>query len=414
MKIKSIKSLGIQRTYSPEMRSEQHNYISGTSDAIHKNSHAVSYCLVALRCLWLKAHFAPEWWAAVMSDCHPDKLVRYMGIARAEGWRPTDITKLGIAVCDEETKTVTFDTLNVNNLTSNFTVTGNVVNQGMIGIKGIGENAADQFEGRVEFTDIDDFVEKKGGKKKAVLERFIKLGSFKYIEGHKNSRALWMYYQYKYCSGKDITQLRNEIKEKLLEKEGWNEATINAERQRQITEYKKAYPNRRKIPEKFNNWKPKPDDSRENIMALYKDDFSLEEVLAFEKEYLGYYLHSPLDLYDIQGNCTIEAGRSGGKEIKLEVVITDIDFKETRNGKDYCRLQVSDGIQSALVFIWGSELQIQRAENLVVGSGVQMFVDYDNLRGTFTLCRHEIIVKLLPKGWQNGKKTSSVPVPDDE
>lgn len=378
-------------------------------------SHAVSYCLVALRCLWLKAHFAPEWWAAVMSDCHPDKLVRYMGIARAEGWRPTDITKLGTAVCDESTKTVVFDTLNVNNLTSNFTVTGNVVNQGMIGIKGIGENAAEQFEGRVEFADIDDFIEKKGGKKKAVLERFIKLGAFKYIDGHKNSRALWMYYQYKYCSGKDITKLRNDIKNELLKRANWNDDTIAAERQRQINEYRKAYPNRRKIPEKFNNWVPKPDDSRENIMALYDNDFSLEELLAYEKEYLGYYLHSPLDLYDIQGQCTIEnAKNSPEDDPKLEVVITDIDFKESKNGKEYCRLQVSDGIQDALVFIWGNELRNQRAEHLVVGTGVQMFVEYDELRGTFTLCRNEIIMKLFPKGWRDGKKTSSVPIPDDE
>lgn len=364
-------------------------------------SHAVSYCLVALRCLWLKAHFAPEWWAAVMSDCHPDKLVRYMGIARAEGWRPTDITRFGKCECPDDIKTVIFDTLNVTNLTSSFTVTNNVVNQGMIGIKGIGENVAVQFEGRSDFEDIDDFIEKKGGKKKTVLERFIKLGAFKYVPGHENSYSLWMYYQYKYCTGKDITVLRKEIKEKLLEKEGWDEKAIEEERKRQIAEYRSAYPNRRKIPDKFYNWKPKPNDSRENVMSLFSDsEFSLEEVLGFEKDYLGYYLHSPLDLYDIEGECTIERAKDDattGSELKLEVVITDLEFKETRTGKEYARLQVSDGIQTAMVFIWGTELAIQRPENLVVGTGVSMFVDYDEMRGTFTLCRGDIIMNLLPR-----------------
>lgn len=371
-------------------------------------SHSVSYTLVALRCLWLKAHFAPEFWAAVMSDCHPDKLVRYMGIARSEGWQPTDITKLGKCECPDNVKTVTFDTLNVNNLTSNFTVTNNAVNQGMIGIKGIGENAASQFEGRTEFGDIDEFIEKKGGKSKTVLERFIKLGAFKYVKGHENSFALWMYYQYKYCSGKDITKLRHKIKADLLETQGWNELAIEEERERQISEYKKAYPNRRKIPDKFYNWKPKPDDARENVMDLFKDEnFTLEEVLGFEKEYLGYYLHSPLDLYDIEGNCTIDAAKdsaSTGGDPKLEVVIVDLEFRQTKTGKDFARLTVSDGIQDALVFIWGTELSIQRAECLVVGTGVQMFVNYDEERKTFALCRGEIIIKLLPKGWQTGNK----------
>ncbi len=404
MKIKSVKSLGMQEVYSPEMQGGQHNYITDNSNAVHKNSHAVAYCLVALRCLWLKAHFAPEFWAAVMSDCHPDKLVRYMGIARSEGWRPTDITKLGRVPCPDTVKTVVFDTINVNNLTSNFTVTDNVVNQGMIGIKGIGDNAADQFEGATGFTDIDDFIVKKGGKNKRVLERFIKLGAFKYVPGHENSYALWIYYQYKYCSGKDVTKLRAEIREKLLELDGWNQTTIQKERDRQAAEYRKAFPNRRKIPGKFLNWNPTPDDTREKIMSLYNDkNFTLEEVLEFEKEYLGYYLHSPLELYDIAGNCTIDNAKTMaglGDTPKLEVVIVGSELRQTKTGKDFVKLIVSDGIQETIVFVWSTELNMQKPDCLRVGAGVQMYVDYDDERKTFSLCRRELIIKLLPKDWR--------------
>lgn len=376
-------------------------------------SHCVSYILVALRALYLKSNFAPEFWATIMSDCHPDKLVKFMGIARAEGWTPTEVTRLGTVPIPDDISTVAFDTLNVNNLTVNFTADGNSVNQGLIGIKGIGENAADQFAGELQFTDIDDFIEKKGQKSKTVLERLIKLGAFNNVPGHENSYALWQYYQYRYCSGKDITQLRKEIRQMLLERDGWNDQTIKMEIERQTEEYFRVYPNRKKLPTKISNWKPKPNDTRENIMALFADKkFSLREILEFEKEYLGYYVHSPLDLYNINGHYTIDNARAGG-DAPLEAIITQCEIATTKAGKDYARIIISDGIQDALVLMWNTELQMQqkyhdsisptKSESLqevfqqLVGTGVQMYVQYDPTRKIFTICRNELILKLGPK-----------------
>lgn len=397
MKIKSIKYIGQQRTYSPEMKNDAHNYMTGNSSAVHKNSHAVSYCLVAHRCLWLKAHFAPEWWAAVMSDCHQDKLVRYMGIARSEKWKPTHITYSGKYRPDKKSDGVIFGTLNLENMTRSFTVTGDVVNQGLIGIKGIGETAADKYAGKGEYSDIDDFIEKTGGKDKAACERFIKLGAFKYMPGHANSKAVWTWYQYKYCSGKDITQLKKGITDKLLALEGWNAHTIEQERKRQIAEYRKAFPNRRKIPAKFNNWNPKPNDSRENVMALVEDDFTLGEILKFEEAYLGYYLHSPLDMYVCAGDCSIEQARVYGSrdtETRIEGVIISIDFGKTKTNKDFAKIIISDGIQQTLVLMWESEMKAQCAETLVPGTGIQVYVNYDESRNIFTVARNGYFVRL--------------------
>lgn len=362
-------------------------------------SHGVSYCLVAFRCLWLKAHFAPEFWAAVMSDCHTDKLVRYMGIARTEKWEPTEITYSGKYKPTNKSVGIKFDILNIENMTRRFTVTGDVVNQGLIGIKGMGDAAADKYEGVGKFDDIDDFILKKGGKDKSVCERLIKLGSFKNIPGHENSKALWFWYQYKYCSGKDITQLRKKVRDELLIRDGWNDETIEKERDRQIAEYKRQFPNRRKIPNKFYNWQPKPDDRREKVMSLVDDDFTLEEILSFEEEYLGYYLHSPLDLYHYNDKCTIEDAKIFGKDepTRLEGIISDIDFAKTKTNKDYAKIIISDGMQEALVFMWSNEMARQNAENLKPGTGVQMFVEYDETRGTFVLARNEIILKLKAK-----------------
>ena len=368
-------------------------------------SHSVSYCLMAFRCLWLKAHFAPEFWAAVMSDCHPDKLVRYMSVARAEDWQPTDITYSGTYKPSNRANGVQFGTININDMTKTYTVTGDVVNQGLIGIKGIGEKSADSFAGQGDWKDIDHFVsgdavDGSTRKDKKTIERFIKLGAFAKLPGHENTHALWQWYQYKYCSG--LTEMKNEIKGKLLEKQGWNNHTVAVERNRQIDEYRRQYPKRNKIPAKFGNWMPKPDDSRDNVMALFDEDYTQGEKLEFQKEFLGYYLDSPLDLFQIRGNGTIKNARSDGSEgdeATLEVMITDAVAATTkpkgnRQGSPYLKLIVTDGIQQAMIFMWSNELANQDPENLLPGVGVRLRVMYDKQRGTFTMCRGSNVIRL--------------------
>ncbi|MDB4490181.1 hypothetical protein N9045_01555 [bacterium] len=362
-------------------------------------SHAVSYCLVAHRCLWLKAHFAPEFWAAVMSDCHKDKLVRYMGTARSEKWQPTDITYSGTYNPSKKADGVKFDAINLEDRKRSFSATGDIVNQGLIGINGFGVSAAEKYEGVGTYKDIDDFIEKTGGKDKSAIERFIKLGCFKYMPNHENSKSLWVWYQYKYCSGKDITKLKQQIREQLLETDGWNKKSIEQERKRLIAEYKKQFPNRRKIPAKYSNWKPKPDDTREKIMALVDEDFELSEILSFEEQYLGYYLHSPLDLYVCKGDCDIESAREFGKydATRLEGVISKVDFAITKNGKDFAKIYISDGVQETLVLMWQNEMRRQNASTLQPGIGVQLYVEYDETRNIFCVAKNETILKLIKR-----------------
>lgn len=362
-------------------------------------SHGISYCLMAHRCLWLKAHFAPEWWAAVMSDCHPEKLVRYMSAARAEAWKPTEITKLGLHG-DEESGGM-FDTINIHNLAVNFTVSGNSVNQGMLGIKGIGAKMAPALEGKGDYKSIDDFIEQKDCKSKVIMERFIKLGAFKKLDGHHNARAVWMYYQYHY---QHIPALKREVNKNLLPLSGWDDAAIEAERDRAASAYLRNFPKRRKIPPKIKNWMPPPDASLANFNRLYPEDFKLEDQLGFEKQYLGYYLHSPMELYETKGDFGIEEAKQTalhGGDPCLKVVVSQVEYAKTKTDKDYARMIVSDGMLQALVFIWGSELCDQDDELLTAGVGIQVAVDYDQQRNTFAVKRGERIIKLMKKGWDD-------------
>lgn len=368
---------GASKKLTPEAAVEWWEKMETFGRYAFNRSHAVAYCLVAHRCLWLKAHFAPEWWAAVMSDCHPDKLVRYMGVARSEG--------------------IVFDTLNANNLTVNFSVDGEVINPGLIGVKKIGEKAAKAFGGLNNYQDVDEFVADKG-KNKIVLERLIKLGAFKKFAGHENSKAVWMWYQYKYCSGVSITKLRKEMREQLLVNEGKDEKWVEEEKQRQIEEYKNLYPKRNKIPNKILNFKPKPDDSRDKIMALYSDNFLLSELLEFEKEFLGYYLHSPLDLYVTIPGRTIEDAKQNylnGSDAILEAVIIDCEYAQTRNNTTMCKLVVSDGIQNVLLIVWEKALRLIVKSNLEIGTGISAIVNYDEKRRSFSLARGETIIGLI-------------------
>jgi DNA polymerase III alpha subunit len=342
-------------------------------------SHSVAYCLVAYRCLWLKAHFAPEWWAAVMSDCHPDKLIRYMGVARSEGTE--------------------FGTLDANNLTVNFSVSGDIVLQGLIGIKKIGEKAAGKFAGDHDFKNVDEFVESMG-KNKIVMERLIKLGAFKDMKGHGNNKAVWMWYQYKYCSGVVITQLRKEIKQKLLDTDGKGEQWVKNEIKRQIIEYKRIYPKRNKIPNKILNFRPTPDDIRDRVMALYKDNFHISEILEFEQEFLGYYINSPLELYQTIKGRNIEGTKKAylrGEDSIVEAVITNVEYAKTKNDTTMCKLTITDGVQNILLIVWERALRTFDKNILSEGVGISAPIEYDEQRRSFSLARGEVILRLIKR-----------------
>lgn len=368
-------------------------------------SHGVSYCLVAYRCLWLKAHFAPEWWSAVMSDCHPDKRVRYMSVARTEAWNPTEITYSGHHKPKEPARGVKFDTINISNLTKDFTVVGDVVNQGLISISGLGESACEMYAGTKEYNSIEEFIapvasnDQNGGKSRAnktALERFIKLGAFKHLPGHKNAKALWTWYQYHHCSGKEMTALRREIKQKLLDHQGWTEERIKKEIVILSAQYKNLYP-KKKLPKKITDFKPEPDESLKAFNDIITEGFSLSEVLSFQKDYLGYYVNNPLDMYDLEDGMDIQNAKRkilAGlfRSTKISIFVTEYVEAITKTGNPYAKVSISDGVSRALVMIWNTELE--KNKSIQADMAYKMYVEYDQSRGIFTLAKNSTVKRL--------------------
>lgn len=338
-------------------------------------SHGVAYSVISFRCLFLKTHFPAEWWAAVMSICHPDKLKKYMAAAQSEGVKLT--------------------TLDVDNLTVGFTVIDDSVTPGLLSIKGIGEKAANKItEVKGPFSSVDDFVERVG-KSKGSMERIIKLGAFDKI--CPNRRGLWEWYRYKYCAGKEITDLRGMIDEKFA----WPQDKVEEERQRQTNEYFKLYPNRKKIPTKIEKWKPKIGrrfdvPSRDDVINLFPD-YTLAEKIESEKLFLGYLLTSPMEMYKGTDNTIEEAKFSG----ILESVIEDIEIRKSKKGNEYIVLHMTDGKDRAKVTVWADIFAATDSKIIRAGVGVRIPVKWNDRYRNFSIASGGQIIRLTLAGELN-------------
>jgi DNA polymerase III subunit alpha len=326
-------------------------------------SHSVAYSIVTFQCLYLKIHFPAEWWAAVMTECNPKKLGTYMSAAKLEG--------------------VQFGTLDVNSLTHEYSVRNGRVISGLMSIKGIGVKASQEISAvQGPFTDIDDFVA-RCGKKKKVLERLIKLGAFDAL--HRNRRGLWSYYQYKYASNNSA--LKKAVENYFM----WEDSKIEEERERQIREYRAQYPKKKVIPKKILNWKPKIEVTRDQIIDMF-DDYSPADRLGLEKELLGYYWTSPLDMFITEGH-NIEEAKSRGI---IEGVIDCVMEKraQKRDFKFYV-VRINDGLQMADVTVWPDIYNSTDPRIFVSGMGVKMFVDYNEERKNFKIQNGSHIIPLI-------------------
>lgn len=349
-------------------------------------AHATAYVVVAYRCLWLKAHFPAEWWAAVMSDCDNERLARYMGYARAD--------------------TVKFGGFDIDKLSKKFTVVGGMVAPGITSIKGVGNTADEIVESKQTYTDIDDFVT-KNGRSKIICEALIKLGAFD--KKHANKKATWTWYQYAYGSDDDSKQTKKFVKCAF----GWPKEEIAKERERQLAEYFAQYPNRKTIPPKLKNWLPKTpfkrnsytmpeviseemyllakniEPTREQVMALVKHDYDLKELLGFEKQYLGYHFHSPLDMFKHTGDHTIAKARTTGI---LEGVIDKCTKRKKQT--EFAEVVVTDGLETVRVMVWSDELANNGGDIFQEGIGVRMRVTWKDQFKSFNLKKGSIIMPL--------------------
>lgn len=379
---------GAKRTLGGEKAKEWWDRMVTFGRYAFNKSHATAYVLVSQRCLWLKAHYPAEWWAAVMSDCDNDRLSKYMGFARADG--------------------VKFGSYDVDKLTLKFTAVGDLVSPGLTAMKGVGYDLSKKIVDKgLTYTSIDDFVE-KNGRHKTVCEGLIKLGAFD--KKHVSRKATWYWYQYEYGANDDAKEMRKFLKCAFA----WPEEAIQAERQRQIAEFRAQYPKRNKIPPKIEKWLPrvpyKRDSyelptkisekqyesakfitlTREHIEMLFKSDFGLKEILDCEQAFLGYYFHSPLDLYKHDDKYTIPKARTAGI---LEGVIQKFTVRKKQT--EFGEIILTDGYETAKVMIWGDELYANGLDVFKPGVGVRLRVNWKDQFKSFNVKSGTNVIPLM-------------------
>jgi len=129
------------------------------------------------------------------------------------------------------------------------------------------------------------------------------------------------------------------------------------------------------------NWKPpKIKITDEMLMSMFEDDYTHKEILKFEKQFLGYYISSPLFEYDTIGSSIGSAKIDG----MLECIVEDVKKKKTANGDTYLRLDVSDGIETAILAVWSSDVN-KYGDIFDVDAAIRAGVKWNSTFRSFTI-----------------------------
>jgi DNA polymerase-3 subunit alpha len=144
-------------------------------------SHSAAYALLGYQTAYLKAHYTPEFMAALLSSEIEDGNKRDILVQHME-----DARRLGVEVLPPD----------VNSSEVEFGVAGNKIVFGLTAIKGVGRGAAQEVvrarQERGPFKDLFDFCERVDLRivPRPAIEKLIKAGA---VDGFGARRSQWMY-----------------------------------------------------------------------------------------------------------------------------------------------------------------------------------------------------------------------------
>jgi DNA polymerase-3 subunit alpha len=139
-------------------------------------AHSAAYAVVSYQTAYLKAHYTPEFMAALLSSETDDGNKRDVLVDHI-----ADARRLGVEVLPPD----------VNASEPAFTVRGGKIVFGLLAVKGVGRSAADEVvRARTEggpFRDLFDFCQRVDPRiiNRATIERLVKAGAFDAFTGHR-------------------------------------------------------------------------------------------------------------------------------------------------------------------------------------------------------------------------------------
>ncbi|MEW6661459.1 MAG: DNA polymerase III subunit alpha [Bacillota bacterium] len=271
-------------------------------------SHSAAYAMVAYQTAYLKAHYPVEFFAALLTSVmdHPDKVQVYIEECR----------KIGIEVLPPD----------VNESLTNFTVVGDKIRFGLAAVKNVGRGAINSIiearEQKGRFRSLEDFCQRVDlhAVNKRVVESLIRSGAF--ISTGYNRAQLLAVIEACLASGQKAQEDRTKGQVSLIDL-FCREETV------------------------------------QNISVPAIAEFTLGEVLAMEKELLGFYVSGhPVSQYsallELIADCRLEEiGRyQEGATVRVGGVVTHVKRHVTKKGDmmAYLTLEDTSGNLEILVF----------------------------------------------------------------
>ena len=316
--------------------------LSHFADYGFNKSHSAAYGLLAWQTAYLKANYPAEYLAAVMSGANDsEKVSAYIELAR----------KMGIKILPPD----------INLSAAQFTVTGGAIRFGLAAIKTVGEVATESIiyerEHGGNFKSLADFCSRAdlSSLTRRVLENLIKGGAFDSIDKRRTA-LLASIDAAKAIGAKKNLERKNGVIN-LFDDDDFDEPIIN-------------------LP---------------NVAER-----SRKEILAWEKETIGFYISGhPLDAFrDKFSTLTtckeINGGKVIGKRVKVGGIITGVRQTTTKRGDTMAFLKLEDfgGVVDVTLFpnVFFQTMDVALPEEIVVVEG-----RVDNSDDSFQILANSVV-----------------------
>ena len=288
-------------------------------------SHAACYAVVAYQTAYLKYYYPKEFFAALMTSVmeNTNKVSEYILTCR----------QMGIPILPPD----------INEGESGFTVSGGAIRYGLSAIKSIGRSVVDAIvaERRAggPFRTMDEFVERMSNKEvnRRTLESFIKAGALDSLPGNRRQKC---------TVAADMLEQKNKEKKSVMEG--------------QMTLFDFAC-----------------EDDKQHFQVTFPEveEYTKEELLAYEKEMLGIYISGhPLEAYEKSWRANVTAVTTDfavdeetdravvpdGAHVTIGGMITNKTVKPTKNGQMMAYVTLEDLVGSVEVIVFPRDYERYR------------------------------------------------------
>jgi DNA polymerase-3 subunit alpha len=290
-------------------------------------SHSAAYALIAYRTAYLKAHYPLEFMAASMSSevQNAEKVLKYIAECR----------EMGIQILPPD----------MNESFKHFTVVENQIRFGLAAVKNVGDAAMDAIlaerKERGSFRSLQDFCRRVDLRRvnRRVIESLIKCGAFDFSNARRSQML--------------------SVLEEILE---------TAQRAQ-----------RKKEEAQLAIWVPHQEETEGTYPDM--DEFSENQLIAFEKETIGFYIsRHPLSAYQevmkiyAPDDTSTLSGHPNGTEVRVIGLVSGMKEIVTKKGDRMAFLTLEDmkGFIEVILFpdVFKAALPILRGEDPVLVRGI--------------------------------------------